>query len=166
MYTNKWFFSINAFLFYLLMVTIQSFRHYSKFTGSQILTHMVGTLTGYTLMTSSLFHLLFEEGRINEYDSTTWDYWIDTYEITVMVEIFVLMVTYHLLVQPKSRIMMLLSVFYLIYGMLWTWTDVIQDSDVVIAIFNIWGIIMGGIWFLQFTIIKTNKIKKTETLKK
>ena len=159
MYTNKMIFSSIALLFYLFMLTIQSFLHYSSWPWKQIFTHAVGTLTGYTLMASSLFHLLFGEGSIDDYDSKDWEYWLDTYEITVMVEIFVLMLLYHALVQPKSLVMIIVSVCYLIYGMLWTWTGLIEPTDMVISIFNIWGIIMGGVWFLTFTIVK-KKIKQ------
>jgi len=120
---------------------------------------MLGTLSGFTLMASSLFHLIFGEGRLSDYDPTSIDYYIDTYDITVMFTTGFLILLYHLASLPQFNYWMFsINLLYFIFGLLWT-RGIVEDSTVIIESYNVTGILLGVSWFLHFTIISKNKSK-------
>jgi len=56
--------------------------------------------SGFVLVNSSIFHLLFGEGHIVDYEQPSWDWWTDTYEVTVVATSLVMWIVFTWSMKP------------------------------------------------------------------
>jgi len=149
--TEKWNFSLWALAVLTAALAVQVFyARRAKLPRGQILRAVGGAIAGYTLSLSSVFHIYFGEQRAADIDDKhSWDYFVDTYEITVMTELFIAVVFYEAVREKPSPLMLLINVAYVTWGAMWT-TGVTDDTSTTIWFFNVVGVALGALWFGQF----------------
>ena len=105
-----------------------------------------GLLSGLVLLSSSLFHLIYGEGYIADYDQYSWDWWTDTYEITVQLTYVLLFITYSWSVGRVSLIFPF-NLAYLGAGLAYYWI-MSPTADVTIG-YNACGVLLGSLWTVE-----------------
>ena len=118
-----------------------------------------GVFAGLVLTSSSLFHLLYGEGHIADYELYTFHWWADTYEVTVQLTYLVLLLMYSWSLGRVSLIYPI-NLTYLGAGWVYFWT-MTPTMDVTIG-YNSLGVLLGSLWTVERLTARTRVAKDDE----
>ena len=141
-------FSLWAALFVALTLLMQfvSHRRYRQhrkdITCWRLFRALLATFNALILAMSSYFHARFGEGRARAIPAYSFEWYTDTYEVTVMTHLAAYFLFYLLLAERPSFGIVLANAVYVGYGALWT-TQNIDDSTLTISAFNWMGVLLG-----------------------
>jgi len=105
-----------------------------------------GLLSGLVLLSSSLFHLLYGEGHITDYEQYSLEWWTNTYEVTVQLTYLVLFVVFS---WSQGRVTLLFPVNLTYLGAGWAYFWALAPTTDATIGYNSIGVLLGSMWTVE-----------------